>query len=115
MQQIEGTLLYYSISVDPTILTAIGSISAQQSKGTEKTYTDTLWLLNYVATHPNVKIHYTASNMILYIQSDASYLSEPRSRSRAGGHYFLSDKHPYMTAPPPIVHASMTPSTSSHE
>ena len=38
--------------------------------------------------------------MILYIHSDASYLSEPQARSRAGGNYFLSDKHPDMTTPP---------------
>ena len=58
------------------MLTALGSIAVQQSKGTDKTYADTLWLLNYSATHPNAKIRYTTSNMILYIHSDASYLSE---------------------------------------
>ena len=77
VHQIVGTLLYYSIVVDPTILNALGSIAAQQAKGTEKTYADTLWLLNYAATHPNAKIHYTASNMILHIHSDASYFSKP--------------------------------------
>ena len=77
VEQIVGTLLYYSISVDPTMLTALGSIAAQQSKVTEKTYSDTLWLLNDAVTHPNAKIRYTASNMILFIHSDASYLSEP--------------------------------------
>ena len=56
VQQIVGTLLYYSIAVDPTMLTALGSISVQQLKGTEKTYADTLWLLKYAATHPNAKI-----------------------------------------------------------
>jgi hypothetical protein len=30
--------------------------------------------------------------MTLYLHSDASYLSEPKARSRAGGHFFLSDK-----------------------
>ena len=30
--------------------------------------------------------------MTLYIHSDASYLSEPKARSRAGGHFYLSDK-----------------------
>ena len=99
-QQIVGTLLYYSIAVNPTMLTALGSIAAQQSKGTEKTYADTLWLLNYAATHPNAKIRYTASKMILYIHSDASYLSEPRSCSRAGGHYFQGDERPDMKTPP---------------
>ena len=76
MQQIVGTLLYYSIAVDPTMITALVSIAAQQSKGTEKTYADTLWLLNYAATHPNSKIRYTARNMILHIHSDSSYLSK---------------------------------------
>ena len=77
MQQIVGTLLYYSIAVDPTMLAALGSIVAQQSKGTEIKYADTFWLLNYAATHPNAKIRYTDSDMILYIHSDASYFSEP--------------------------------------
>ena len=71
VQQIVGTLLYYSIAVDPTMLTALGSITVQQSKGTDKTYANTLWLLNYAATHPNVKIRYTASDMILYIHNNA--------------------------------------------
>ena len=53
------------------MLTALGSIAAQQSKGTEKIYANTLWLLNYAATHPNVKIRYTASDMILYIHNNA--------------------------------------------
>ena len=74
VQQIVRTLLYYSIVVDPTMLTDLGSIAAQQSKGTEKTYADTLWLLNYAATHPNTNICYTASDTILYIYSDTSYL-----------------------------------------
>ena len=38
--------------------------------------------------------------MILHIHSDASYLSEPQSRSRAGGHYFLGDERPDMYTPP---------------
>ena len=86
VQQTVGTLLYDSIAVDPTMITALGSIAAQESKGTEKKYSDTLWLLNYAATHLNVKIRYTASGMILYIHSGASYLSKPQSRSRAGRH-----------------------------
>ena len=100
MQKIVGTLLYYSILVDPTILTALGSISAQQAKGTEKTYAYTLWILNYAATHPKATTRYTASNMVLHIHSDASYLSKPQARSRAGGHYFLGDTRPDMSKPP---------------
>eukprot|EP00804_Cyclotella_cryptica_P024328 CCRYP_015304-RA/>CCRYP_015304-RA protein AED:0.52 eAED:0.39 QI:0/0/0/0.5/0/0/2/0/252 len=36
----------------------------------------------------------SASNMILAIHSDASYLSETKARSRAGGHFFLSEDDP---------------------
>ena len=77
VQKIVGTILYYSIEVDPTMLTILGSIAAQKSKVTEKTYTYTLWLLSYAATHPNATIQYTVSNMILHIHSDASCLSKP--------------------------------------
>ena len=100
VQKIVGTLLYYSIKVDPTMLTALGSIAAQQAKGTEKTYADTLWLLNYAAMHPKAKIQYTASDMIFHIHSNASYLSEPRFCSRAGGHYFLGDTRTDMSKTP---------------
>ena len=53
VQQIVGTLLYYSIAVDPNMLTALGFIAAQQAKDTKKTYANTLWLLNYATTHPS--------------------------------------------------------------
>ena len=32
----------------------------------------------------------SASDMILAAHSNASYLNEPKARSRAGGHFFLS-------------------------
>jgi hypothetical protein len=40
-------------------------------------------------THPDAKIHYHASDMILNIHSNASYLSAPGARSRTGGYFFL--------------------------
>ena len=38
--------------------------------------------------------------MILHIHSDASYQSESKSRSRVGGHFFLSDRLPDPKKPP---------------
>ena len=73
------------------MLTALGSIAAQQEKGTEKTYAETLWLLNYAATHPNATIRYNTSDMVLNIHSDAFYLSKPLSHSRSSRHYLLGD------------------------
>jgi hypothetical protein len=40
-------------------------------------------------THPNAKICYLASDMILNIHSNASYLSALHACSRAGGYFFL--------------------------
>ncbi len=40
-------------------------------------------------THPDAIIRYRASDMILNVHSDASYLSAPKSCSRAGGYFFL--------------------------
>ena len=45
--------------------------------------------LDYIRTHPDAIIRYHASDMILNVHSDASYLSAPKARSCAGGHFFL--------------------------
>ena len=48
--------------------------------------------MDYVATQEEAVITYHASEMKLAAHSDASYLSEPKARSRAGGHFFLSSE-----------------------
>ncbi len=40
-------------------------------------------------THPDAIIQYCASDMILNVHSDASYLTAPKVRSQAGGYFFL--------------------------
>ena len=47
-------------------------------------------LLYYIATQEEAIITYSRSNTKLAVHSDASYLSEQKARSRAGGHFFLS-------------------------
>jgi hypothetical protein len=90
IQQIIGTLLYYGLAVDPTMLVALGTIAATQSSATVLTAQAVIQLLNYAATNPDAVIRYSASEMVLHIHSDGSYLSAPKARSRAGGHFFLS-------------------------
>ena len=46
-------------------------------------------MLNYLATHDDAKVRFYASDMVLNIHSDASYLTEPRARSRLAGYFFL--------------------------
>jgi hypothetical protein len=89
LQQITGTLLYYAQAVDPTMLMALGIITAQQSNGMEATAEAIVQLLNYSATHPVSTIRFRSSDMILRIHSNASYLTEAKARSRLGGHFYL--------------------------
>ena len=70
-------------------LVGLNSIAMQQTSATDSTLQRTEDLLDYAATHPNAKVRYRASDMVLQIHTDASYLSEPKARSRAAGHYFL--------------------------
>jgi hypothetical protein len=65
-------------------------------------------LLNYAATHPEAVVRYHASDMILHIASDASYLSEPKARSRIGGYYFLDGKdNPDPNSNPPKLNGAI--------
>ena len=92
IQKIVGTSLYYTLTIDLTMLVALRSIASQQNAPTEKTMTEVTWFLDHSATHPDAKIRYHASDMILWSHSDASYLSEQNSKSRAGDLFFLSEK-----------------------
>jgi hypothetical protein len=87
LQQLTGTLLYYARAVDPTLIFPINVLASEQSKATEVTADKVIKLLNYCNTHPEKKIRYHASDMILHIHSDASYLSENEAKSRAGGFF----------------------------
>jgi hypothetical protein len=72
----------------------LNDIATEQTKATEKTQATTSKILDYLATHPDATIRYHASNMILHIHSDASYLSVSNARSRLGGLFFLGNKSP---------------------
>jgi hypothetical protein len=91
LQQLTGTLLYYSRAVDPTLIIPINVLASEQSKATADTSDKVIKLLNYCNTHPETKIRYHASDMILYIHSDASYLSERESKSRARGFFYMGN------------------------
>jgi hypothetical protein len=86
--------LYYARAVDPTVLMPLNDIAMEQTKATEKTQAATNKMLVYLATHPDTTIQYHASDMILHIHSDASYLSVSNARSRLGGMFFLGNKSP---------------------
>ena len=90
IQQVVGTLLYYSQAVDPTLAEALSAIAARPSQGTEAVMEACKQLLDYAATHPNATIHYCASDMILALDTDGSYLSEYGGKSQAVAYMFLT-------------------------
>jgi hypothetical protein len=94
IQKVTGSVLYYDRAVDPTVLMPLNDIATEHTKATEKTQAATNQLLDYLATHPDAAIRYHASDMILNIHSDASYLLVSNARSRPGGLFFLGNKSP---------------------
>ena len=70
IQQVVGSFLFYARAIDSTIFMALSDIAADQSEPTEKTKKRVYQFLNYMATHPNAKIRYRQSDMILNIHSD---------------------------------------------
>jgi hypothetical protein len=78
IQQVLGTFLYYGRAVDSTMLTALSFIASTQAEPTKETMENIKLFLDYAASNQDATITYHASNMILAIHSNASYLSEPK-------------------------------------
>jgi hypothetical protein len=76
VQKIVRSILYYAWAVDMTVLMALSSIAVEQMKAMEKTVVQCTQLLDYLSGHADAKVRFHASDMILNIHSDASYLSE---------------------------------------
>ena len=100
IQQVIRSLLFCARDVGPTPLPALNDLTAEQTQSTIKIDKAVSKLLDYMSTFPNAVIHYSASEMVLHIDFDASYLSFPHARSCAAGHYFLSTKSPNPHLPP---------------
>ena len=90
IQKIVECLLYYARAIDGPILTSLSDIGSEQIKSTEATAQAVVKLLNYYATFPDAVVKYITSDMCLWIDSDSSYLSVQKYRSRAGGLFYLS-------------------------
>jgi hypothetical protein len=91
-QAIMGTLLYNAHAVDPTLLVPLSALASQLSTSTTATFKDVSHLLDYCSTHLESTIRYFSSDMQLKIHSDASYLSEPKAKSRIGRYFYLGNK-----------------------
>ena len=70
----------------------LSSIAGRQAKAIEKLEDEVKWFLDYCSTHPNATIRFVASEVIFALHSDGSHLSEAGSKSRAAGHFYLTNK-----------------------
>ncbi len=91
IQQLCRKFLYLGRAVDSTLLCPIRALASQSSTSTEDTMRYSKQLLDYLGTQEEAVLTFNASSMVLAMHSDASYLSEPKTSSRADGHFFLSD------------------------
>ena len=74
-----------------TILHALSAIVSEQSNATKRTMKRVNQLLDYMYYNSNAVIILYASDMILNVHSDASYVSAIKGRSHTGGYFFLGN------------------------
>ena len=87
-----GAFAWYAGATDPTMAKTLSSIAGRQAQATEDLEKEVRHFMDYCATHPDAVVRFMTSEMILALHSDASYLSEPGAKSRAGGHFYLKNK-----------------------
>ena len=75
VQQVVGALLFYARADDNTLLPGLSAIASEQAQASQLTMDRCRQILDYCASNPDAKVRFRASNMILNIHSDASYLS----------------------------------------
>eukprot|EP00804_Cyclotella_cryptica_P010975 CCRYP_016691-RC/>CCRYP_016691-RC protein AED:0.38 eAED:0.38 QI:0/0/0/1/0/0/2/0/391 len=110
IQQVCGKFLFLGRAVDPTLLCPISAIASQSSKPTVETLKQTKQLLDYIATQDEAVLTYNASDMVLAIHSDASYLSEP---AHAAEQEDISFSHPMQKSHTTTEPSSTLPTSSN--
>jgi hypothetical protein len=93
------------------MITAINKIGSSQSNADISIMDKIQRFLQYASRFKNAKLRIHASDMQLQIHSDASYLSETKSRSRAGAFMFLGKLKPNQRPNAPNTYLSTIIST----
>lgn len=91
IQKIIGSLSYYARIADPTLLTVVNEIASESAKPTENTMKKVARMMGYVRAFPDNFTKYYKSDMILKIQSDASFNSRCKGKSVQGGIHYLTN------------------------
>ena len=91
LQQIVGKFLCYARTTDEIMGQGLNCLSTQSEGSKERLITQQN-LLGYCYWNPGVVKFYKASNMILFVDSDTSYLTAQGSKSPAKGFFYLGNK-----------------------
>jgi hypothetical protein len=94
LQQFLGVCLWLQRTTCPDIQTAVARLSTEQTRITEKTLAKVDRIIGYLKRYHNQELCFYASDMILRGQSDASFNSEFKSRSREGGIFYMGATDP---------------------
>ena len=92
LQETTRKFLYYGRAVNDTMLHALNCLLTQINNGNAQTKTALKHFLDYCYDNLDAVKLYVASDMALFINSDAAYLVEPEAKSRAGGFFYLGNK-----------------------
>ena len=92
LQEMMRNFLHYGRGVDNTMLYALNCLSTQINNGTERTKAALKHFLDYCYDNSDAVKLCVASDMILFVDSDAAYLVEPEAKSRAGRFSYLRNK-----------------------
>ena len=114
IQEVCGTFLFYARAIDGGILPALSALALQQAQPMENTMKLCKLFLDHMASQEEAVLTYKASDMVLAIHSDASYLSEPKARSHAGGHMFMSANNKYQQIMVPFSISRKSSEQSCH-
>ena len=74
------------------MLPVLAQISQNQAHPTTTTLQQCQQLIDYAATYSNTSVRFYASDMVLEVDSDASYLVLPKARSRYAGYFRMLHK-----------------------
>jgi hypothetical protein len=83
-RELSRTFLFYARGIDGGILPALSALASQQAQPTDNTMKLCKLFLDYMESQEEAVLTYKASDMVLAVHSNASYLSEPKARSRTG-------------------------------
>ncbi len=92
IQEMCGVFLFLAPGVNGSLLPTLSALASQQANPTEQTMALCKQFLDYMASQDKAVLTYKASNMVLAVHSNASYLSEPKAHSRVGRHMFMAGR-----------------------